>query len=291
MMPEMDGVEAVAHIRALGDKESYYQKLPIVALTADAVFGTREMLLQKGFDDFLSKPIDVNAMNMILEKWIPKEKQKTAAESAGLSVATKEPNKAIKIEGLDTEKGIAMAGGNVDRYKKILSLFYKDGLTKINEIKTCLETGNTSLYAIYVHALKSATAIIGADKLAENARVLEAAGKQGDLAFINTHNAQFIVNLEELLGIVDAFLSEEAKKGQKIVIDKELLKIELSRLKTALINFDIAETNKAVSVLQEFTHAPDFGNSINGILQNKLIGEHDEAVLQIETLLQELDKQ
>jgi CheY-like chemotaxis protein len=289
MMPEMDGVETVAHIRALGDKEPYYKKVPIAALTADAVFGTKELLLQKGFDDFLSKPIDVNIMSAILEKWIPKEKQRDTTESAEAD----EQDKAIeiKIEGLDTEKGLAMAGWKIDRYKKILTLFYKDGLEKIKEIQTCLETGNTSLYTIYVHALKSATAIVGSDKLSETAKSLEAAGKQGDLAFIHAYNGAFITDLEELFLNINAFLSEEAKKGQKIVIDKELLKEELSRLKTALINFDIAETNKAVNFLQELTLAPDIGNSINTILQNKLIGEHDEAVSQIETLLQELDKQ
>ncbi|GBU23492.1 sensor kinase [Fibrobacteria bacterium R8-3-H12] len=69
MMPEMDGIEATKIIRET------HANLPIVALTANAVSGTREMFLSNGFNDFLSKPIDIVKLNSILEKWIPKEKQ------------------------------------------------------------------------------------------------------------------------------------------------------------------------------------------------------------------------
>jgi CheY-like chemotaxis protein len=74
LMPEMDGLEVTKQIRALGDDDSYYADLPIVALTANAVSGTREMFLENGFNDFLSKPIDTIRLNAILETWIPKEK-------------------------------------------------------------------------------------------------------------------------------------------------------------------------------------------------------------------------
>jgi len=69
MMPEMDGVEATKLIRET------HTNLPIIALTANAVSGVREMFLANGFNDFLSKPIDIIKLNSILEKWLPKEKQ------------------------------------------------------------------------------------------------------------------------------------------------------------------------------------------------------------------------
>ena len=71
MMPEMDGVEAVHHIREL--REQYYKEVPIVALTANAVNGAREMFLQEGFQDFLAKPIETGSMERILKRWLPKE--------------------------------------------------------------------------------------------------------------------------------------------------------------------------------------------------------------------------
>jgi len=69
MMPEMDGVEATKLIRET------HTNLPIIALTANAVSGVREMFLANGFNDFLSKPIDTVELNVILEKWLPREKQ------------------------------------------------------------------------------------------------------------------------------------------------------------------------------------------------------------------------
>ena len=69
MMPEMDGVEATKLIRET------HTNLPIIALTANAVSGVKEMFLENGFNDFISKPIDTVELNAVLEKWLPKEKQ------------------------------------------------------------------------------------------------------------------------------------------------------------------------------------------------------------------------
>ncbi|MCL1996774.1 MAG: ATP-binding protein [Defluviitaleaceae bacterium] len=74
MMPEMNGVEAVKIIRELEDGR--YADLVIVALTANAVLGAREMFLENGFSDFLAKPIEMQKLNSILENWIPKEKHR-----------------------------------------------------------------------------------------------------------------------------------------------------------------------------------------------------------------------
>ena len=81
MMPVMDGIEAVAKIRDLESEDIYFKDVPIIALTASAVSGTREMFLENRFNDFLPKPIDTVKLNSILETWIPADKQiKTAAK-------------------------------------------------------------------------------------------------------------------------------------------------------------------------------------------------------------------
>jgi len=71
MMPEMDGVETAKEIRKLGQS---YEQLPIVALTANAVSGMREMFIANGFNDFVSKPIRFQELNEVVKKWIPSEK-------------------------------------------------------------------------------------------------------------------------------------------------------------------------------------------------------------------------
>lgn len=74
MMPEMDGIEAVQIIRSeCGENGS----LPvIIALTANAMEGVREMFLKKGFQDFITKPLDRKALNDALLRWIPEERRK-----------------------------------------------------------------------------------------------------------------------------------------------------------------------------------------------------------------------
>jgi CheY-like chemotaxis protein len=105
MMPEMDGIEATALIRAWekeqeqhavdsmsfaeGETQRYLRKqipnrhmpVPVIALTANAVVGMKEMFIENGFNDFLSKPIDVSKMDEILDRWIAKEKREERVES------------------------------------------------------------------------------------------------------------------------------------------------------------------------------------------------------------------
>jgi signal transduction histidine kinase/CheY-like chemotaxis protein len=73
MMPDMDGIEATARIRAL--EGEYFSRVPIIALTANAIAGMREMFLDKGFNDYLAKPIEISRLNELIERWIPREKR------------------------------------------------------------------------------------------------------------------------------------------------------------------------------------------------------------------------
>ena len=87
MMPEMDGIEATAAIRAWeeeqkesGNNGNLRKQIPIIALTANALAGMKEMFLEKGFNDFITKPIDVFKLDETLVHWIPKEKHNTKTE-------------------------------------------------------------------------------------------------------------------------------------------------------------------------------------------------------------------
>jgi DNA-binding response OmpR family regulator len=75
MMPDMDGLEALAAIRALGGR---FGKLPVAAFTANAMSGMKEIFRQKGFDDFLSKPIEMPKLNELVEQWVPAERRRPA---------------------------------------------------------------------------------------------------------------------------------------------------------------------------------------------------------------------
>jgi len=274
MMPEMDGVEATRRIREMGGK------LPIIALTANAVSGTKEMFLSSGFNDFLSKPIDIVHLNSVLEKWLPEEKQEKAMES----VKENDYKTDFEIDGVDVKKGIFMSGGTLKGYIEILSTFHKDGVNKIDEIKECLETDNYLLYTTYIHALKSASASIGALDLSEIAKDLEIAGNNKDLAYIEQYNPEFLKAFEVLLNNINKALLA-SKNNEQSTVDFEILKHELNKLKVAISAYDFGAIDDAVNTLRAFTQSI-FGESIENILQKTLIGEYDEAVAMIDAIIQ-----
>ena len=299
MMPGMDGLEATRRIRsirntAMGRNADYYRKLPIIALTANAVAGAREMFLSEGLNDFISKPIDVAKLKAVLDKWIPQELRKSPTEliTTGENGGDDDIDvRKIKIDGVDVEKGLAMSGGKGTHYIRTITMFYEDGFEKIKEIRNCMEIGDMQLYATHVHGLKSASASIGAAAVSEEARALEAACKENNQIYINEHNAKFLMNLEALLHNIGKLLDDiEAmkKKTGGGHIDTEKLKIELAKLKTAMENFDSETIDSATNTLIEYEQAEHFGESIKTILQNVLIGEYDEALNQIDLLLEKL---
>jgi len=284
MMPEMDGVEAVKIIRGLavsmGEK---YANLPIVALTANAIVGAREMFLQNGFNDFLSKPIETGKLNGILAKWIPKEKQQQV--SLDPDDASREASISMDIEDVDTEKGILRSGGSADSYLETLAVFRKDGLKKIDELLSCIESNNLTLYTTYVHALKSACANIGATRLSEEAKILEAAGIKQDLDFIAKNNGDFTDGLKKLIANIDAVIAANTEKPDDETFDGEALKSLLARFKTALESFDMTAIDEVSEELQGFTKFSCVGETLENILQDAFVGNYKQAVARIEEML------
>lgn len=273
MMPDMDGVEATLKIRSLGDKDAYFKNVPIVALTANAISGMKEMFLQNGFDDFLAKPIEIVKLNAILERWIPKEKKEKFTD--------KKPEPSVfgfEIAGVDVNAGIDNTGGNAVNYIRTLAIFYEDVLQKIDELELCLATDNMPLYATHVHALKSASASIGAKQVSETASELEMAGKREDLVYVNKHNGQFIKDLELLLENIRKAVSAGQKEKAVDNVNYKILKEELVKLRSALDSLDVTEIDDAVHQLQEFSSDAKIGHIIKEILEDTLIGEYEGAI-------------
>ena len=289
-MPEMDGVEATRRIRALGGENSYYRLLPIIALTANVISGTQDMFIENGLNGFLAKPIDTVKLNIILERWIPREKRKsflpgdnkrfgkTAEELDASSMA------ALEIKGVDAGKGLVLTGGSVERYLETLTVFCADGYEKMEQLRTCLETDNIPLYTILVHALKSASANIGAEALSNAARDLEKAGKQADLDFINTHHHQLLAALSSLLGNIQDVVSAHMEKSG-VSPDAEVLKTKLAELKQALETLDAHAMNTIVDALLNLKPC---GEAVQSISRNILMSDFDQALALTESLLEEL---
>jgi signal transduction histidine kinase/HPt (histidine-containing phosphotransfer) domain-containing protein/ActR/RegA family two-component response regulator len=195
MMPEMDGIEAVAAIRALGGS---CQRLPVAALTANAIAGMRDQFLRSGFDDYLSKPIEMPKLGDLLGRWVPA--QKRMALPGRRALLEKLWGNRSGIEGLDTAKGIANAGGMLEPYREVLDVFCLDARDRMGGLSADRASSDPKGFVINVHALKSAAASVGAMGISKTAADLEAAGQRGDMAYIMESIAGF---RDALLGIVE----------------------------------------------------------------------------------------
>jgi len=278
-MPGMDGVEATQHIRALGGGDPYYNELPIVALTANAVSGMKEMFLGSGFNDFMSKPIDTVKLNSVLEKWIPKEKKTYPVKKESITHNTDCSAQDIKIDGLDISKGIEHSGGKPEYYYETLATFLVDGYEHMRDIGRCLEAGNMKLFVTHIHALKSASANVGATKVSEAAYALEKAGLNGDLNFISTNIVDFRSMTMRILGNIDNGLKARFKSSEMDgdSLDTAAFASELGNLSEALGTMDFNEINRSVEALLNIAHADKVIDEVRQISRHILMAEYDEA--------------
>jgi len=292
MMPGMDGLEATNIIRGLDDENEYYKNVPIVALTANAIVGVKEMFLLNGLNDFLAKPIDTSKLNSILEKWIPHKKRRKDDEStAGLITAAK-PISAneIKMEGVDVKAGITMTGGTVNHYLKTLTFFCKDGEDMIREIHECMVERDLQRYTTFIHAIKSVTATIGAKDISSAAYELENAGKSKDIDFILNNTDQFLEHYNNLIKNINHTLEEIAVNDKKTEskMSAGFLKSELLKLKSMLEDMNIGEINDVINRLELYNWDKKINDMIYMISENIVLFEYEAAIALIDEMLSDL---
>ncbi|MGN1089900.1 MAG: response regulator, partial [Huintestinicola sp.] len=233
MMPEMDGVETTHAIRAMGGE--YYEKLPIIALTANAANGARESLLAAGLDDFVAKPIELAALDRVLRTWLPRElivsstsnRRSFAAEGrvpkptkAAEEPVKKEPaeEKAVSkpqtSELFDTKTGCFYTGGDEDAYKEILEMYVRKFPEKKKLISELYREKNWKNYIIEVHALKSTSLTIGSKPLSELAKKLEFAGKEEKYDIIDAENDDLLKMYEQVAELGCGYLGIDKDMGR-----------------------------------------------------------------------------
>lgn len=272
MMPEMDGIETLKEIRKLNRKSS--RECIIIAFTANAVSGARDMFLQEGFDEFISKPVELMELERVLKKSLPKssykyvDKNKKAdiiAETVekhteqedsehGNSVkdglvqdnSVQDNSMMVQLEkaGINTNSGISYCNRDKDFYIELLTSFVDGANSKESELGNFFEKKDMKNYGIVVHALKSTAKMIGADSLSDNAKQAEAAAKADNLEYITAHHEELMMQYGNIVtSICDALgisvnngqQKEEAKEEREI--SKEELISQLKDLKDSLDYF------------------------------------------------------
>ena len=270
MMPDMDGIETLSNIR----KEGMSKDAPAVALTANAVSGAREMYLEAGFNDYLSKPVDGEKLERMLYNLLPAGKLKEADSYENKTSKELKRSDDVMlwlndIPEIDRQAGLKNCGTE-EGYVSVLSVFHQTAAAKADEIENCYKTGDIENFTIKVHALKSSARIIGAALLSGLAADLEAAGKKGDTAYIQENTDRLLDMYREL----DSKLSKLDKK------DEELLPIDKKALK------------EAYQTITEIAGSMDYG-LMEAILKDlkkyRLPGPDAERISSMEGMLTELD--
>lgn len=198
MMPEMDGIELLHKLKE--DKENPNSKKPCIVLTANAVAGARERYMQEGFDDYMSKPVNGHALELLLLKYLPTEKVMIVERKLPIveeSEAEKEHSSTFEVqwyenlEGIDGDIGVKNCGSK-EAYQAVLGIFYESLEPNMEEISRYFKDGDWHSYMVKVHAMKSSAQIIGAIALGEQAQHLEDAAKAGDTGFIKEQHERFV---------------------------------------------------------------------------------------------------
>lgn len=236
MMPEMDGVETLHKIRQ--KPGSYFQALSVIAFTANAIGGAREMFMEEGFTDFIAKPIELSVLERVLRRYIPVQKQisieddtieesvnteNTAASqqikagniSSGRPQETlqdtgghsgKKPGSeteafdALRAAGINIEQGISYCGDK-EGLRDIVMIYHAEGSRRNSQLEQFFKDQDWKNYVITVHALKSNSKGIGANELAELALNLEMAGKENRIDYILEHHEELLEKHNALLSV------------------------------------------------------------------------------------------
>ena len=232
MMPDMDGIDTTVAIRSMGKK---YEALPIIALTANAIGGMRDMFRAEGLNDFLPKPIEMSRLNTILKRWLPADKQ----QARDVEIVLESPY--FEIPGIDTRKGMRNSGGAFADYNDILAVYAADCGSRLPEMAKYYRSGNMHSLAICVHAIKSASANIGADDVSGMAAELEAACKTDDIVYVDANLRRFTDSLTTMLDDILNYLSSIPKNdaGQTKSADLDFLKFALTEIERHMDSLDI----------------------------------------------------
>ncbi len=175
-MPYMDGYETTQAIRTLSGEAA---RLPIIAMSANAVEGDREKCLEANMNDYLSKPVEKKALLEVLKRWI-RPVETASPTKLDPSASNGGPGETERLV-FDAEDAFARYDGDHDILKTIIESFIADAAHTLAVIEDALHSGDAAGAGARGHALKGGASYIGAKRIQFLALNLENAGKAGDL--------------------------------------------------------------------------------------------------------------
>nr|MCR5755787.1 response regulator [Acetatifactor sp.] len=222
MMPELDGIETLERMRT---EKLIPDTTVVLAMTANAVVGAKEMYLEKGFDDYISKPIALEELAEKLKKYLPEADSISSApeysaadvlefapsddeDNVSADTANSSDEIIVQLEnlGINVAGGLLHCANEQDFYFDVIRDYYTSAQEKLTQLDGFLHTNALNEYEILVHAVKSMSRTIGADAVADMALALEqGAGRRDKEYVIKNHPAfakaykEMSENLQQLL--------------------------------------------------------------------------------------------
>ncbi len=249
MMPELDGVETTHIIRRFHPE---YNDVPIIALTANAVEGTKEMFCREGMNDFVAKPIELRMLAAKVRQWLPVEKIQKAYNTM---TADKNMKKAEQMVVGDLNVKFAMEFlVSEELFWKVLKVFYYSIEKKVNQIKTMEEEEDWTGYTIEVHALKNSAKQIGAISLSDKAALLEKAGNARDAETIHKCTDEMLEQYNGYLEMLAPFCRDEEDSADKKEISDAQLESCFAKIRDAIEDLDMDQMEEVIREMERYQY-------------------------------------
>ncbi|HRP67351.1 MAG TPA: response regulator [Thauera sp.] len=281
-MPVLDGLAATRLIRG----DARHRDLPILAMTAHAMSGSRKQSLAAGMNDHLTKPIDPQLLYAALLKWIPPADYASAAVHA--AAGSVQPARLPPLEGIDSERGLANHMGRPGLYRRILNGFREQFAHASADLSRALAQGEVAAARRLAHSLKSAAATIGATALSVLARRAESALQAGQRPEPG-ELAALAAELDRVLGALAPLASTAAPRPAGVADDLARAQGLLLRLGELLERHDAAAEG-LVGELLECLHDEAQRARIDVLRELIEDIEYERALVQLDALRQDLER-
>ena len=282
MMPGMDGVDT---LKALRD-EHLADDTPIIALTANAVSGAREMYFEYGFNDYLTKPISGAKLEKAIRQWLPDElihinpKTESKEDMAVLPGPVSEQSGSYDIQSIsssltkssedanndsvlpkcvDMKQAMTYSANGIEGVICNIKLYIENSNATRPKLVEMYNEDNYSEYSIYAHSLGSTSATVGLIELSQLARAMEKAGVDGDNNYIKVHHEQMIQMYDDVVKkLKDAVGEYEADNA--IDIDDDI--VDVAEIQEADYTVPEADNDKLKDILERLCAASDEFDSL-----------------------------
>jgi signal transduction histidine kinase/DNA-binding response OmpR family regulator len=281
MMPGVDGTEATRIIREeIGT--DYAKNIPIIALTADAIIGNDKLFLSRGFQAFLTKPIDIMLLDSVITRWVRNKDIEKELKEKSPELFTGKPNSdnarfrekkdnntasrnsekysslieaSKSIDGFDITNGLELVDNDIESWLEVIRSFVTHTPKLLDSMRD-VRPETLSKYTVTVHGIKGSCYSLGARTVGEKAEDLEHKGRAGDIEFVERNNSDFISRAEKLLDnfrLLIKTAEEDNGKALKPAPDKDLL----AKILDAAIHYDMEGLEKFIAALDQYRYERD----------------------------------